>query len=53
MQMYPMKRIAEPVEVAAALLSLIHPSTSFTTGATLPVEGGITDVAPELELTMP
>jgi hypothetical protein len=32
MQLYPMKRIATPEEVAHAICFLIHPSTTFTTG---------------------
>jgi NAD(P)-dependent dehydrogenase (short-subunit alcohol dehydrogenase family) len=44
-----MKRIAQPEEVAHALLFLVHPLTSFTTGATFPVDGGLSCLAPELE----
>lgn len=45
-QLYPMKRIAEPEEVAHALAFLLHPKASFTTGATIPVDGGLSTVEP-------
>jgi len=36
----PLRRIAEPEEVAAAVLFLASPAASMTTGAILPVDGG-------------
>ena len=37
----PMKRIARPEEVAAAVVFLASPEASFITGITLPVDGGL------------
>ena len=39
--MHPIKRIAEPVEVAQAAVYLASSEASFITGATLDVDGGI------------
>jgi NAD(P)-dependent dehydrogenase (short-subunit alcohol dehydrogenase family) len=36
----PMRRIAEPHEVAAAVLFLCSPAAAMTTGHTLAVDGG-------------
>ena len=36
----PMKRIAEPVEVARVISFLASPAASYMTGATIPVDGG-------------
>ena len=41
-QAIPMKRIAEPEEVAAAILFLASEDASFITGVALPVDGGVT-----------
>ncbi len=38
--MTPMRRIAEPEEVAAAILFLASPAAGMITGHTLPVDGG-------------
>jgi meso-butanediol dehydrogenase / (S,S)-butanediol dehydrogenase / diacetyl reductase len=37
----PMKRMAKPEEIAAAILYLASDAASFTTGVALPVDGGI------------
>jgi meso-butanediol dehydrogenase/(S,S)-butanediol dehydrogenase/diacetyl reductase len=39
---HPLGRIASPEEVAQAILFLASEEASFITGATLPVDGGIT-----------
>jgi NAD(P)-dependent dehydrogenase (short-subunit alcohol dehydrogenase family) len=41
-QRYAMKRVGEPEEIAAAILFLSCSESSFTTGATLAVDGGRT-----------
>ncbi len=41
-ELQPMKRTGRPEEVAGAVLYLCSPSSGFTTGATLSVDGGIT-----------
>jgi NAD(P)-dependent dehydrogenase (short-subunit alcohol dehydrogenase family) len=40
--MHPMRRLAEPTEVAEAVLWLCSDAASFVTGAALPVDGGAT-----------
>ena len=37
-----LRRYAEPEEVAHITLSLVLPAASFITGATIPVDGGLT-----------
>lgn len=38
----PLGRIAEPAEVAQAVVFLASPAASFITGAVLPIDGGVT-----------
>jgi NAD(P)-dependent dehydrogenase (short-subunit alcohol dehydrogenase family) len=38
---YPLRRVGEPEDVAAAVAFLASPDASWITGTTLPVEGGI------------
>jgi NAD(P)-dependent dehydrogenase (short-subunit alcohol dehydrogenase family) len=37
----PVRRVGRPEEVAAAAVWLCSPASSFVTGATLPVDGGL------------
>jgi NAD(P)-dependent dehydrogenase (short-subunit alcohol dehydrogenase family) len=37
----PLQRLGRPEEVAAAVVWLCGPASSFVTGATLPVDGGL------------
>jgi enoyl-[acyl-carrier-protein] reductase (NADH) len=41
-QLYPLKRLATPEDIAWAVCWLVHPKTTFTTGAAIPVDGGLT-----------
>lgn len=41
LQLYPLKRLATPEDVAWAVCWLVHPKTTFTTGAAIPVDGGL------------
>ena len=38
--MTPMRRLAEPEEVASAILFLASPAAAMVTGHTLPIDGG-------------
>ena len=39
-QRTPMGRMAEPAEIAQAIVFLLSPNASYITGAVLPVDGG-------------
>jgi len=39
---YPLKRIADPREVARVIVFVLSDSASFMTGAVIPVDGGLT-----------
>lgn len=47
----PMKRLGDPLDIAAAAVYLASPAGSYLTGKTLEVDGGIT--FPNLELPIP
>jgi 7-alpha-hydroxysteroid dehydrogenase len=47
----PMRRLGDPVDIAAAAVYLASPAGSYLTGKTLEVDGGIT--FPNLELPIP
>ena len=40
LQQVPMNRIAQPEEIATAVLYLVSPASSYVTGVCLPVDGG-------------
>ena len=42
MQLYPMKRYAEPIEIAGYILYLLSDSSTYTTGSNLVIDGGFT-----------
>jgi 7-alpha-hydroxysteroid dehydrogenase len=50
-QVTPMRRLGEPVDIAAAAVYLASPAGSFLTGKTLEVDGGLT--YPNLDITVP
>jgi 7-alpha-hydroxysteroid dehydrogenase len=50
-QATPMRRLGEPIEIAAAALYLASPAGAYMTGKMLEVDGGIT--APNLDLPIP
>lgn len=35
----PMKRVAQPQEIAGAVLYLVSPASSYTTGVCMPIDG--------------
>ena len=47
----PMRRLGDPVDIAAAAVYLASPASSYLTGKTLEVDGGIT--FPNLDLPLP
>ncbi|KZS72217.1 short-chain dehydrogenase [Mycobacterium kansasii] len=47
----PMRRLGDPVDIAAAAVYLASPASSFLTGKTLEVDGGLTH--PNLDLPVP
>ena len=40
MQQYPLKRYAEPQEIAYAIIYLLSDAASFVTGSNLVIDGG-------------
>jgi meso-butanediol dehydrogenase/(S,S)-butanediol dehydrogenase/diacetyl reductase len=44
---YPMNRVASPEEVARVVTFLLSETASFITGATIPVDGGMSVLCPE------
>ncbi len=47
LQCYPIGRLGRPEDVAAGILYLCSDDASFVTGATLPIDGGLTALNPE------
>ena len=47
----PMRRLGEPADIAAAAVYLASPASSYLTGKTLEVDGGL--IMPNLELPIP
>ncbi len=43
---YPLRRLGEPADVAAAIVFLCSQDASWITGVTLPVDGGLTQASP-------
>ena len=50
-QATPMRRLGDPLDIAAAAVYLASPAGSYLTGKTLEVDGGLT--FPNLELPIP
>jgi 7-alpha-hydroxysteroid dehydrogenase len=50
-QVTPMRRLGDPVDIAAAAVYLASPAGSFLTGKTLEVDGGLT--YPNLDIPVP
>ncbi|TWD82120.1 NAD(P)-dependent dehydrogenase (short-subunit alcohol dehydrogenase family) [Kribbella amoyensis] len=50
-KMYPLRRIGEPEDIAAAVAFLGSDDAAWITGVTLPVEGGVLAGPPILDLT--
>ena len=42
MELYPLKRYADPREIAWAIIYLLSDASTFTIGASLVVDGGFT-----------
>ena len=42
MQLYPMKRYAEPIEIAGYIIYLLSDVSTYTTGSNLVIDGGFT-----------
>ncbi len=42
MQLYPMKRYAEPEEIAYYIIYLLSDASTYTTGTNLVIDGGFT-----------
>jgi NAD(P)-dependent dehydrogenase (short-subunit alcohol dehydrogenase family) len=42
MQKYPLKRYAEPQEIAWAIIYLLSDASTFVTGTALKIDGGVT-----------
>ena len=42
MQIYPLKRYAEPQEIAWAIIYLLSDASAFVTGTALKIDGGVT-----------
>ena len=49
--MYPLGRVGEPEDIAAAVAFLASPDAAWITGHTLPVEGGVLTGPGQLDLT--
>lgn len=49
--LYPLRRVGQPEDIAAAVAFLASPDASWITGHTLPVEGGVLTGPGQLDLT--
>jgi len=47
----PMRRLGDPVDIAAAAVYLASPAGNYLTGKTIEVDGGL--MAPNLDLPIP